>query len=447
MKIRKIAKKSFILFLCLSLFFPFITFSPVFAGPSEERTALEQELKELEALIAQYDSDIKKTEAEKKNLANQISVLKKKIGQLNLQISQSNLMIKDLSLQVQDTQGSISQTTLKIEESKIQLAQILQTIYEENQKPLIEILFAEENLSGFFENLMSLETVNLRNKELLDTIKTLKVSLEGQKESLEDEKSELESVVKLKTLQKKESETIQKQTDSYLKLTEAEYQDQLQKKQTAQKKAAEIKARIFELIGVPKAPTFGEAYEIAKYVGSITGVRPALLLAVLTQESSLGKNVGQCYVKNFQTGSGVNSSGKSIASIMKPTRDITPFLAITKDLGRDPSETPVSCPMSYGYGGAMGPAQFIPSTWVLYQNQVRNVTGSAPNPWDIRDAFLGAGFYLAKYGATSKTDEGEWRAAMIYFAGTVNVKYRFYGDSVLKIAKGYADDIAALEGN
>ncbi|GAH47901.1 unnamed protein product, partial [marine sediment metagenome] len=57
--------------------------------------------------------------------------------------------------------------------------------------------------------------------------------------------------------------------------------------------AAEIRARIFELIGVPKAPTFGEALDIAKYVEGITGARPAFLLAILQQESAIGKNVGQ----------------------------------------------------------------------------------------------------------------------------------------------------------
>jgi hypothetical protein len=35
---------------------------------------------------------------------------------------------------------------------------------------------------------------------------------------------------------------------------------------------------------------------------------------------------------------------------------------------------------------------------------------------------------------------------MIYFAGTVNKKYSFYGDNVVAIAAGYADDIAAIEG-
>ena len=156
---------------------------------------------------------------------------------------------------------------------------------------------------------------------------------------------------------------------------ESEYQKMLS---ATKQKAAEIRARIFELIGVPKAPTFGEALDIAKYVESITGVRPAFLLAVLEQESALGQNVGQCYLANTNTGAGVkaNGNGAIVSRIMSPTRDVPYFLNITQELGRDPFKTVVSCPMSFGWGGAMGPAQFIPSTWMLYRDRVKSVVGT-----------------------------------------------------------------------
>lgn len=420
--------------------------------PSEERQALEQELKELEEQIAKYEQDITKTAEEKKTLASQVSVLKQQISKLNLQIQQSNVMIKDLTLQIGDTEYSITQTSLKIDDSKIKLAEVLRTVYEEDQKSLIEVLLTEQELSDFFDNLVSLEQLSERTDELLKGIKNLKVTLEGQKESLDDEKGDLESVVKIKTLQKKESETAQKEKDSYLKLTEAQYQEQLKKKTEVEKRAAEIKARIFELIGVPEAPTFGEAYEIAKSVETMTGVRPAFLLAVLTQESNIGKNVGQCFLKDPKTGSGVIAyNGKEVERVMKPSRDVVPFLEITTELGRDPYNTPVSCPMSTGYGGAMGPAQFIPSTWIIYKEKTASITGKAADPWNIKDAFLAAALYLSDYGAAKRTTDAEWKAAMIYFSGTsARTKYNgygFYGDSVIKITANYQADIEMLEEN
>ena len=392
------------------------------------------------------EKDLSKTEQEKKTLQDKISTLNKKIKNLNYQISQSNLVIKDLGIQIEDTKGSIEKTSLKIDDSKSKLINILRTIYEEDQKPIIEILISENDLSDFFDNLMALECLNSKSKELLENIKILKSNLEQQKQSLDEEKEDLERMVKIQTLQKDESSKTKEEQEYYLKLTEAEYQKYLKEKQEVEKKAAEIRARIFELIGVPKAPTFGEAYEIAKEIEKITGVRPAFLLAVLTQESNIGKNVGQCYLKNPSTGEGiVVYSGNTISRVMKPSRDVSPFLEITQELGRDSFNTSVSCPMSFGWGGAMGPAQFIPSTWMLYRNRLKEITGKPADPWNIRDAFLAAALHLADYGAKNQTYNSEWKAAMIYFSGSTSSKYRFYGDSVMKITKSYEQDIQQLE--
>lgn len=441
MKAIKITLLSF-----LASVFLFSAFVVPAQTPQEEREELEKELEELEEKIAEYNQDISKTEQEKKTLQNQIYLLRTEINKLDLQIQQSNIMIGDLGVQIEDTEDSVKRTSLKIQESREGLVNILRNIQEKDQVSLIEIFLSEPELSDFFGDVVALESLNSRHKDLLQEIKKLKNTLEGQKESLDEEKSELESVVKLKNLQKQESLATREQKDRFLELTEAEYQEYLKKKENAEQKAAEIRARIFELIGVPEAPTFGEALEIAKYVEGVTGVRPAFLLAVLTQESNIGKNVGQCYLKDPETGDGVVAyNGKTVSRVMKPTRDVQPFLEVTKELGRDPYSTPVSCPMSFGYGGAMGPAQFIPSTWAIYKDEVKKITGSPADPWNIKDAFLAAAVYLADSGAASQTYNSEWRAAMYYFAGSINLNYRFYGDSVMAIAADYEDDIAQLQ--
>lgn len=429
---------SFIVFTISFLVFSFIW--PNFLGfaqlsPEEERQVLEKELKELEEKIAQYETDVTKTQQEKKTLQNQIYILKNKIQKLNLQIQQSNLMIKDVSLQVKDTEKSIENTSLKIEDSKEKLTDILSLIYEQDQKSGVEILLSGDSLSDFFNNLMALGNLNVKSEEMLQNIKSLKINLEDQKQSLDEEKEDLERITKIQTLQREESMATQKEQEKLLETTkgkESEYQKLLS---ATQKRAAEIKARLFELAGVPEAPTFGEALDIAKYVEGITGVRPAFLLAVLEQESAIGQNVGQCYLANTNTGAGVkaNGSGQTVPRTMHPTRDVPHFLNITQELGRDPFKTLVSCPMSFGWGGAMGPAQFIPSTWVLYKDRVKSIIGSA-DPWSIKDSFLAAGLYLADYGAAKKTRDAEWRAAMIYFSGSTNSRYSFYGNSVLSRA-------------
>ena len=388
-------------------------------GQTECRKILEKCEKYYEDQSAKIEADITKTAKEKKTLQNKISELSKKVKSLESQINQSNLIIKDLKIQVEDTSKSIEKTSLKIEDSKEKLSNIIRTIHEEDQKPLVEILFSESELSDFFDNLANLEILNNKNKELLQNIKLLKLNLQQQKGSLDDEKDNLEKVVKVQTLQKQESTTTKKEQEYYLNITEQEYQKQVKEKKDVEKITAEIRARLFRLIGVAKAPTFGEALEIAKNVASIFNIRPSFLLAIISQESAIGRNVGQCTLTNPATGEGKRiSSGAIISKVMKPTRDVQPFLKITADLGKDPYNTPVSCPLSVGWGGAMGPAQFIPSTWNLYYDRLQNVLGRPADPWGINDSFTAAGLYLSDLGASAKTADKETSAASRYYGGS-----------------------------
>ncbi len=398
--------------------------------------------------------DLTKTTQEKKTLQSQISSLKKKVTNLEYQINQGNVMVKDLGLQIGDTQTSIQKTSFKIEGAESQITSILRSLYEEDKKSLIEILL-DGNLSDFFDNLVYLEGLNSKVGDLLDSTKNLKSYLEDQKVKMDDEKNQLQKVVKVQTLQKQESEQTKKEQENYLKLTEAQYQQQLLDKKETEKKAATIRSRIFDLLGVSEAPSFGQAYEIAKYASGVTGVRPALILAVITQESNLGKNVGQCYLKNIETGSGIKiKTGAVSAKTMNP-KTIPYFLEVIKNinerkkLARDSFATPVSCVMysngaPYGWGGAMGPGQFIASTWKIYDSKIEATTGRVADPWDIRDAFLATALYLKDSGGNKKS--GEFKATMNYFSGSSWTRWEeFYGNSVLSIAAQYERDITAIQ--
>lgn len=383
----------------------------------------------LEKCAAYYDQqsasiaeDITKTTQQKNTLQNQISSFKKKIQNLEFQIKQSNVMVKDLSLQIDDTKASIDKTSIKINDSQAQITNILQTIYEEDQKPSVQILL-EGNLSDFFDNLAYLETLNSQVSALLENTKDLKTYLTGQKDKMDGEVGQLQKTIALQSLQKKENEQNKKEQEQYLKLTEAQYQQQLKDKKEAETKASKIKAQLFQMLGVSKVPTFGEALEVAKNAAAMTGVRPAFLLAIISQESAIGKNVGQCVLVDTATGTGKRiSTGATVIRVMKPTRDVAPFMKITAAVGRDPMQTPVSCWIpAYvggapsGWGGAMGPAQFIPSTWNLFIDRLRIILGRAPDPWGITDSFTAAGLYLADLGASAQTASTESKAAGRYY--------------------------------
>lgn len=380
-----------------------------------------------------YENKVGETQKEANTLQNKISILKNKISGLNNEIYTSNLMVKDLNLQINDTQSSIGVSSVQIDDSKLKLAELLRTIHEQDRRSLLEIMLAEDELSDFFDELAALEALNIKNQELLGHIKSLKVQLEDEETALTKEKGELEQVVVVRTLQKQESQGLQKEQESLLQTTKGRedlYQVYLKETQA---KASEIRKRIFQLAQVSEeeAPSYEEAYAIAKYVETVTGVRPALLLGLLQTESAIGKNVGQC---NCATHSYCKYPDIGWKDGVMHSSQWEAFLAITDELGMDVDTTPISCSISGGkvqWGGAMGPAQFMPNTWLNpsnpdkgYKKRVEDILGGTANPWRVKDAFLAAGLYLSDWGAGSQKLQKEVGAVTAYLCGTSTMTSR-----------------------
>jgi peptidoglycan hydrolase CwlO-like protein len=425
MKIMKrlLAKKFIvILFLTLTLFSGSVFLVFAQTDREEERAALEAELERLEREIAEASRSITATEAEKQSLQYQINRIQGEINHLTAQINRNRLLIQNLGLKIADTQGSIITTTEKIEQSKEELSEMLRVLNSESRVTPLEMILAEDNLSAVFTSLNSLERLSQETKNILDEVRELKWSLQGYKDDLETDKERTERVAKIQEAQKAEEEAARRERERLYGMTEEEYQRQLVEKQNLEKEAEKIREQIFRLVGIPEVemPTFGEALDIAKWVQGITGIRPAFLLSIIMQESALGRNVGQCYLVDTTSGQSRNiNTGRIYARGIHPTRDIPPFLSITRELGRNPLQTPVSCTMilngaEFGYGGAMGPAQFIPSTWnsVNVRPRVTSILGREPDPWRIEDSFLASAIYLSFRGGGPSN---ELAAAAGYF--------------------------------
>jgi len=406
-----------------------------------QQAELQAELKQVEDQIAQYEKELTTIKGEKNTLQNKINQLKKQQAKLTLQIQDTTLKIDDLDNKITDTRLAINQSQLKADKFYEQIGHTLEIIYERDRYPWLFTLANNDSLVSLVAETRSYRQILYGLSELLDQTKAISDDLGAQKQTLSDQQNDVENLLAIQTLQQQNLTDSVSQQNTLLKQTkgkESNYQNALS---DSQKQAQAIRNRLYQLLEVSTQITFGQAVEIANWASSQTGVRTAFLLAILTQESNLGKNVGTC-----------NRLGdppeKSWKVIMNPTRDQPPFVDITKELGMDPNITPISCPMRdkngqrIGWGGAMGPAQFIPSTWLGYKAKVEAVTGKTANPWDIRDAFLAAGIKLAAGGATLK--DGEWKAAMLYFSGSTNTKYRFYGDNVVALAEGYQNDIDQL---
>ena len=423
--------------LILSLYVGGSVFAPIGGGTfaAEDRASLEAELKRLETEIAAYEKTIGEYRSQGKSLQGEIGVLETKIKQMNAQIQAINLSLRKLSGNITQTTGKIGQVEGDIDLNQEALADLIREIDAHDQKGLMEILLENPKLSDFFGSVNDLLATQESLGIALSKLTQLRGDLITQRELLAMEKEDVEALKVYQVRQKQSADLVRGEKDQLLKVTkgkESEYQKLLTQ---TQKSASEIRVRLYQLLGGGQM-AFGQAYELASIAEKATGVRAAFILAVLDRESALGRNVGKCSYKTAM------APGPPLSS----RDDVTPFLKITAELGLNPDTTLVSCPNADGaYGGAMGPAQFIPTTWMGYKDKVAAITGDSPaSPWRNIDAFVAAGLYLKSAGAGSN----ELNAAAKYYCGGNWNRYvctQVYGKAVVDRAAQFAQDIQVLK--
>ena len=372
-------------------------------------------------------------------MSTQINAKKKQIQSKILKITQ-------LTDSISEKKYAIVSFSEKITREKDSLAQLLRKTNEMDQVTVSSFLFSSNTLSDFYSDVSRFNKLKEDVRASVDTITTIKsvtekkkVELEQQQNQTLDEKANLESVQK--SIEK--DQKTQKILLSISKDKETQYQKVIADQQA---KVATIKAKLFQLAGGGKAIRFDVALGYATVASSKANVDPAFLLAIITQESNLGSNVGKCYLTNPNTGAGINANNiTTYPNVMKPSRDVPPFLSITGALGLDPYKTVVSCPIkgAGGWGGAMGPAQFIASTWNLFTDRITSaLSRTVANPWDPQDAFMASAFYLSDLGAKGNSYSSQIRAACKYYGSGGSTCA--YGRSVMNLKANIQSDIDYL---
>lgn len=448
-------KRTLLSFFLVSLFFLSLSSGGMIAY-AQSREQLEKELVDLENQIKQLQGTITQTQAQKSSLSRDITLLNQKISQSKLKIQSHDKAISRLSANISEKNKTLSALDAKIERGRESMAQIIRKTQYLEHASLIAVGLQSKSISTFFEDVDSFSTVNRSLNESFADIRATQRQLEQVKEELMEAKDQ-ESEKKLaQELERKKTESLQKDKNSLLTVTknqESQYKKVLAERE---KEAGQIRAKLFELRDAGSI-SFGQAYDLALAASKGTGVRPALILAILMQESSLGMNVGACYLKDASTGEGVSiKNGISKPRTMSPTRDIPVFNELMSRLGRDPLKTQVSCwiPMysggnPIGWGGAMGPSQFIPSTWKIFEDRIEKITGSTTaDPWKPRDAITATALYLYDLGAREGNESSERNAACRYYSGrscSATSAAAGYGNSVMKKIVGVQADIDKLQ--
>jgi peptidoglycan hydrolase CwlO-like protein len=428
---------------------------------AERKARLEAALQEVEAQIETQQVLVESKQQERQSLERDINLLDAEIEKAKLGIQARAYTIEQLSDQIDDKEGVIAELNDRLRRQRQSLAQLLRNTQEIDDYTLAEILLSNENFSYFFDDLERFQSIKEKLNESVGILRQIRGDTEEQIESLEERQlTEAEQ----KRLQEQEKQAIeQKETEKeqILEVTKGEealYQALLEQ---TQKTAAQIRAQLFELSGGGGPIPFPEAVALASVASEQTGVATALILAILEQESAYGANIGGCVYDDVVHG----------RAVMHPDRDQPVFTALADVLGFDPRSQQISCPWirsgeRVGWGGAMGPSQFIPSTWAHYGglvetgsgwtyqkgvDYIRKLTGKdAPSsPFNNQDAFMATALLMRDNGAGGGTYKTEWTAAIRYFAGwngaSNPINYP-YGDNVMSRRARLQGEINVLRG-
>jgi membrane-bound lytic murein transglycosylase B len=378
---------------------------------------------------------LNQAQAQSSSLQRDISVLDAQIKVAQLNIQAKNLLIATLGKNISDKQQTIVYLGSKIDQGKETFAELMRKTNELDARSLPVIVLLNTNLT---DALMDFDTFGSLETSLQNTAQDLtskQVQTQTEKDKLtQKQNQELDARAAIEE-DKKNIQVAEANKKTLLKTSKSNEQTYASILAQKQAKAASIRSALFSLAGA-KAIPFAQALQYATVAANKTGIRPAFLLAILTQESALGANVGTCYVTDMNTGSGISVKNNTyVTKVMNPTRDTGPFQDITRALGLDPYKTVVSCPQSVGWGGAMGPAQFIPSTWTLFQSRIASALNeTSVNPWNPQDAFMASAIYLTDLGAINGSYTGEKNAACKYYSGkkcTASSLVNSYGLQVL----------------
>lgn len=405
------------------------------ASSQTDKDYCKNELAQIEAQLVELLEKQKQQQKTTGTIKGDVDYLTSQINALKTKIKSRSLAIAQIKVNISEKVSTIKSLSSKIDREHAALAKLLRNENEFDDGNIMHLLLSDDSVSDFYSNIESYTSIKQGIEDSLGIVRSTKKETELAKRELEEKQDrETDAKAELESAQQKVavSEAEKKQLLAISKNKESEYQ-----KLAAEKKARadKIRAALFPLRDSAAIP-FGTALTYAQNAQKKTGVRPAFVLAILQQESNMGANVGSCVIANLTTGEtkGVNS-GTIFPNGIHPTRDLALLQKIVTGLGRDPLNTRVSCPIAGGgYGGAMGPTQFIPSTWNAYAPKIAAALGvGLADPWNPEHAITASSIYLSELGAGAQTYTAERTAALKYYAGGNWSKPQnaFYGNSVM----------------
>lgn len=386
----------------------------------------EESIEEIKDNIEKVDEKLEKEKKKETSILEDLKKIEENISQIKKALTETEQKLNQYDEEIKSSDRKISEIEKRILEKKENLADYLRIFRQVEKEKILILMNVQEDIGSYLRFLEDYEKVQEKIKMQLGEIDSEKKQEELERQIVSDKREEQQKVYWMQNDQKGDLEFEERKKQLFLNKTQKDIN-------TLSEERLELRKQLNALQSLGKAIGLDEAIEIAKKVSQKTKVRTAFLLGVLRVESNMGQNVG----------------GGTYKTDMNPALHDT-FKDICEELGLDPKKMPVSRRVCYnynkkakdgcgGWGGAMGPAQFMPSTWLVYKDRVAKMTGNnPPNPWDLEDALTAMGIKLAGVsGVTSGKESAEKKAAAMYLAGEAWESYSWYGDRVLYYADSF----------
>ena len=390
----------------------------------------EAQLQKVKSQISTYEKKSDILDQKTFTIESILSLMGGEIVELESSIEKTQLSINEIQEKVNNKEHEIVLKEDEIDKRKNFLSEYVRQLSFLDKKSTLEVLLEKSRLSEYFQEIENIVLFEERLRGMLQDLHKSKEELDVQKEDLDQTKSESMSLYAMQEEQRITLENDKRDREELLAETKQEQGNVQGAISQGNEVASRLSSEITALQSLGTKIDFSDALVEAKAVSGLTGVRSAFLLGVLKVESNMGSNVG----------------GGRYETDMNPAQ-WDRFKNICQELGYDPKDKPVSRKPCYrnasgncsGWGGAMGPAQFMPSTWMGYRDQVSALTGHTPaDPWNLRDALTAMGIKLSKVGGVTDHDRtAEKKAASMYLAGGNWEKFSWYGDRVMKFADTY----------
>lgn len=185
------------IFFCVSVFTISIADAQVTELSKEAKKALDDRQDQLDAINAKikaYNQIIKLKQSQGSTLADQIQSLQAQADKLEFEIGLNKKKVNDLEGDITSLSSRITEKESLISRQKQMLSELMRVYYSDYSGGAATLIFSADETFSYLNQEGWTTEVNDKISDLLDSVKTLRESLTGERTTLEEKKKEADAL-------------------------------------------------------------------------------------------------------------------------------------------------------------------------------------------------------------------------------------------------------------